>query len=93
MRALCDAPVILPDHREEKNTDSHCLFEVLSGPSVTLWMAGDPGQDTKKDLQLKIAPDRPVIIGRAEGSGIPYLDPAYSSTTILFGRQWKGRNC
>jgi hypothetical protein len=36
-------------------------------------------------LKLQIEPDRPLIIGRAEGGQVPYLDPAYRPTTVLPG--------
>ena len=86
MNALLDQPLLLPDLDHEWNPgDSSCLFSVLDGGGVTLWMPGDPGQETRKDLRLQISPEHPVIIGRAEGGGVPYLDPAYQSTTIIPG--------
>ena len=85
MNALCESPKAWPDLGEKNGTDSSCVFEVLSGPGISLWMAGNHGQQTRKDLQLKIAPNQPVIIGRAEGGKVPYLDPAYRSTTIVPG--------
>jgi hypothetical protein len=87
MNALCDRPLAWPEWEEvgKSSSSSSCDFEILSGPNITLWMAGNPNQETRKNLQLQIAPDQPVIIGRAEGGGVPYLDPAYRSTTLVPG--------
>lgn len=64
---------------------SHGDLSVLSGASVTMWL--DPatihGTDPAGDLRL--SPDRPVIIGRAEGTDVPYLDPAYRPTRVMPG--------
>lgn len=85
MNALREYPLPWPDLDELEERSSSCHLDILSGPGITLWMAGHLGEESRKNLQLKIAPDRPVIIGRAEGSGIPYLDPAYHSTTLIPG--------
>ena len=84
MNALHECPAKRPDLVEESETPSSCDFSILDGFALTLWMAGH-GQETRKNLQLKISPDRPVTIGRAEGNRVPYLDPAYQSTTIFPG--------
>src|SRR6187401_1020836 len=85
MNALCDSPIFLPGKCENPSSSSSCDFSILSGPSITIWMAGNAGQETRNDLKLVIAPDRPVIIGRAEGNPVPYLDPSYHATTMLPG--------
>lgn len=84
MNALLGHPLIVIED-EKLLGDSRCSFSVIDGGGVTLWMPGDPGQETRKDLELEISPDHPVIIGRAEGGGVPYLDPAYQSTTLVPG--------
>lgn len=57
----------------------------LSGPGVTLWSAPQAGSDTVAEHQLRLDPNRPVIIGRAEGYPVPYLDPAYRPTAVVPG--------
>jgi hypothetical protein len=34
-------------------------------------------------VELCLAPDRLIVIGRANGHRVPYLDPAYQATTIV----------
>ena len=57
------------------------------GSSLTLWTAvgtaTEPG--TKREFKVKIASHRPVVIGRAEGHDVPYLDPAYRATRVVPG--------
>jgi hypothetical protein len=55
---------------------------ILAG-ELTLW--GCPGdcEDTNATVQLRLSPQRPIVIGRAEGGSVPYLDPAYRPTTLL----------
>lgn len=85
MNALHECPIQWPDFDQKEPGQSSCHFSILKGPGLSIWMAGNPGQEARHDLQLKIAPDRPVIIGRAEGNKVPYLDPAYQSTTLVPG--------
>jgi hypothetical protein len=56
----------------------------LSG-SVTLWSDGCRMEDTLSETRVQIAPSRPVVIGRAEGREVPYLDPAYLPTRLVPG--------
>jgi hypothetical protein len=39
--------------------------------------------DTDADVALQLDPDKPVIVGRAEGHHVPYLDPAYRATQVV----------
>jgi hypothetical protein len=55
------------------------------GSSLTLWSAARPSHDTATECRLEVAPDRPVIVGRAEGHEVPYLDPAYRPTRVVPG--------
>lgn len=84
MNALCDSPLFLPGE-EDGLCDSQCFVSVLSGSGLSFWGPGLPGQEARHELQLRISPDRPVIIGRAEGDRVPYLDPSYQATTIFPG--------
>jgi hypothetical protein len=56
---------------------------VLSGEPVTLWGAIGVDQNTCVAPELHLAPEQIVIIGRAEGRRVPYLDPTYRATTIV----------
>jgi hypothetical protein len=72
---------IAPGH-EESISGGSMLFE--SGTEMTIWSV--PGSITAEpagEIKLQIDPHRPVVIGRAHGHEIPYLDPKYSSTPIL----------
>ena len=62
-------------------------LSVLSGECLTVWGAGPASGDTdlERECALRLEPDRPAIVGRAEGSEVPYLDPAYRPTTVLPG--------
>lgn len=62
---------------------SSARVSVLSGDGITLWGCAAPEQDTSAHAELHLAPEDTVIIGRAEGNGVPYLDPAYRATTIV----------
>src|SRR5262249_55984599 len=41
--------------------------------------------ETAPRTELLLVPDRPALIGRAEGYEVPYLDPAYRPTTVVPG--------
>ena len=69
---------------KEFGADSFCTLSVLSGPSITLWSM-NAGVDTAPERRLRLSPNRPAIIGRAEGWHVPYLDPAYMATTVVPG--------
>lgn len=58
-------------------------LSMLSGPHVTMWSAAAPGVDTLTNTELRLEPDRPVILGRSEGWPVPYMDPAYRATTMI----------
>ena len=66
---------------------SNGSLSVLSGGGLTLWRGSDPGGDTMTEYALQLAPDRPAVIGRSNGYEVPYLDPAYTPTTVLPGTQ------
>ena len=57
------------------------------GSSVTLWSVARPSGDTATECRLEIDPARPVVIGRAEGHEVPYLDPAYRATRVVPGTE------
>jgi hypothetical protein len=59
-------------------------ISVLSGSPVTLWCA-DQMVETGLESRLHLSPERPIIIGRQEGSQIEYLHPAFSPTTHVPG--------
>jgi hypothetical protein len=68
-------------------------ISVLSGSGLTVSESCEAGNATKKeldsetkpDVELQLSPDAPVVIGRKNGRGTPYLDPAYSSTSLVPG--------
>jgi hypothetical protein len=75
-------------------TGSRCHVALLEGHSVTFWtcpqtdvavrtaMHGVP--DSFTELALCLTPEKLVVVGRATPNHtVPYLDPAYRSTTIL----------
>lgn len=80
-----DAVLDLPDAVSDGGSIAVGSLSVLSGAGVTLWGPCGSCQDTQQQTQLCLAPDRPVIIGRAEGGEVPYLDPAYQPTTVMPG--------
>jgi hypothetical protein len=69
----------------ESATDSAAVLRVTPGSSLTLWSVSDTARATDVEFRVKIAPDRPVIVGRAEGHKVPYLDPAYRATRVVPG--------
>jgi hypothetical protein len=60
-------------------------LSLLSGPCLTLWSTAVPQVDTMTNCELRLEPDRPIILGRSEGSPVPYFDPLYTSTTMVPG--------
>ena len=61
-------------------------LEVLSGStSLSLTGALETVADPDTSVQLHLEPDQPVVIGRAEGREVPYLDPAYRPTRVVPG--------
>jgi len=85
MNALPDRPLLTHDQESEHPWDSRCSFSVLDGRGVNVWSAREPHQESRKELLLQISPEQPVIIGRADGGGVPYLDPACRSTSLIPG--------
>jgi hypothetical protein len=60
-------------------------LETIDGDTdLSLWGGHDASvADTAAKVQLRLAPDCPVVIGRQE-SGLPsYLDPSYRPTRIM----------
>lgn len=81
------APVNLDDfqlvpHDLSVSSGSIC---VLSGNTVAGLAAGDTKLNLRSVCQLQLAPEQSVVVGRAEGREVEYLDPAYSPTTIVPG--------
>ena len=62
-----------------------CSLTVARGAGVTLWHGADVAADTSQHCQLRLAPDRPAIIGRSNGYKVPYLDPSYQATQLVPG--------
>ncbi len=60
-------------------------LEILSGGEVTVWSTIFPGRDGRPEYDLRLIPDRPVVVGRSEGEPPEYLDPAYRPTRIVPG--------
>jgi hypothetical protein len=75
-------PEVVP---AEPGSMSSASLRVTPGSSLTLWSVSDPAQATDVEYQVRISPDRPVIVGRAEGHEVPYLDPAYRPTRVVPG--------
>jgi hypothetical protein len=78
----------------DSGSQSRCHVALLSGSSVTFWTCpqtdvavqtavhGVP--DSFTELALCLAPEKLVVVGRASPHHtVPYLDPAYRSTTFL----------
>lgn len=82
MNTAIDFPEAPPD--ADNSSISIGRLSVLSGPGVTFW-GWEGCEDTQQKTELKLSPDRPAIIGRLEGGEVPYLDPAYRSTTVMPG--------
>lgn len=70
---------------QDLSISSFCGVSVLCGKSLTLWCAPHTGPNADTRVELEISPDQPVIVGRAEGGEVPYLDPAYRPTQIMPG--------
>jgi hypothetical protein len=66
-------------------TLSVCTIHPDCGMGVTVWSLPEASRTSKTDLdvRLELSPERPVIIGRAEGGEIEYLDPKYVPTRIV----------
>jgi hypothetical protein len=70
---------------EDDATLSICTIHSDGGIGVTVWSLPEASRTSKTglDVRLELSPDRPVIIGRAEGGEIEYLDPKYVPTRIV----------
>lgn len=64
-------------------------IETLHGDmGLSTWGEYDVAVPTSEhQVELRLAPDRPVVIGRLESGMPPYLDPAFRSTTIVPGTE------
>ncbi|HSQ55188.1 MAG TPA: hypothetical protein VLM40_05530, partial [Gemmata sp.] len=71
---------------------SHCVVALLHGPPLTLFhpalvettvdaAVGSPTRESQVELSLD--PGRLVVIGRARGYEVPYLDPTYQATPLV----------
>src|SRR5262245_28428716 len=76
--------VIAPPDDGEHSLSSGSI-SVLAGSTLALWSDSSPCPETRFSCELQIAPHRPVVVGRAEGHEVPYLDPAYRPTRIMPG--------
>jgi hypothetical protein len=72
-------------HAGAGGPSSLCIVSPLSGAPVTLWTTSGADTEPLTRMTLQIAPDRPVVVGRSEGSEVPYLDSAYRPTTVMPG--------
>ena len=79
------APVEMP--ALDTDPPSLCTIHSDGGLGVTLWSLPTSRTSSKTGLQcqLKLSPDAPVIIGRADGGEIEYLDPRYVPSPIMPG--------
>jgi len=74
-----------PDHDAEADPASSVSLTWTPGSCATMWATNDTARTTDVEYQVKVSPDRPVVIGRSEGHDVPYLDPAYRPTRVLPG--------
>jgi hypothetical protein len=74
-----------PARERDDGQDSSGSLSMLSGGGITICGGTDTAADTLTECELKLAPNRPAVIGRAEGYPVPYLDPAYKATRLLPG--------
>jgi len=72
-------------HAPDAAVFSVCSLSVARGSSVTLWHGVECETDASLQCTLRLSPDRPAIIGRAEGHAVYYLDPAYRPTRLVPG--------
>src|ERR1043165_8916517 len=74
-----------PPHPTDPGASQSSIANVhiLSGSGMTLWCDPSTMLGSLVGCSLRLDPDRPVIIGRQEGSEIPYLDPSYRATPLL----------
>jgi hypothetical protein len=62
-----------------------CSLKITGDTCVTLWHGVDCEAGTTPECKLRLSPDRPAIIGRAEGHQVHYLDPAFRPTRLVPG--------
>ena len=80
-----ESRVDMPENAAQSSIISGCGLFLLSGTPVTMWSSPETALDARSQWRLMVGSDRPVIIGRAEGREVTYLDPAYRPTTIVPG--------
>jgi len=68
-----------------KGLTAGASLTVAKGDCVTLWCGADVELDTFPECKVRIAPDRPAVVGRSEGHAVPYLDPRYRPTRLVPG--------
>ena len=73
----------LRDDRD--GADSQGSISVLSGCELTVWSSVHLGRDGRPRYELRLTPDRPVVVGRGNGHTPHYLDPVYRPTRIVPG--------
>jgi hypothetical protein len=63
--------------------------ECLSGDTALCVWGSHEAADSEPGgkVQLQLDPDCPVVIGRAEGHYVPYLDPSFRATRVLPGTE------
>lgn len=78
------APIECPELDTEPGW-SLCTIESIGDP-VTLWSRPDSRCPSEsRTVQLQLAPESHVIIGRANGGEVPYLDPRFVPSPIMPG--------
>lgn len=83
-----EAPPEFPGAASDTSCNgSICTISSAGGRGLTLWSlpTARVSPDERIQAKLKIAPDGPVVIGRANGGEIEYLDPKYVPSPIMPG--------
>ncbi|MBS0263072.1 MAG: hypothetical protein JSS02_14100, partial [Planctomycetes bacterium] len=83
----CRVPPIDPLAGQLEN---FCRLKFTSDEDVIGLYIGSTADDmlnvgTLPEYRVQLSPDRPVIVGRAIGNFVPYLDPAYTSNSLVPG--------
>jgi hypothetical protein len=81
-------PVEFPGPENDTSSEgSLCTLSSAGGTALTLWSLPSSRLTPDANIQvlLKLAPDAPIVIGRANGGNIEYLDPSYVPSPIMPG--------
>jgi hypothetical protein len=79
-----ESPSTIWELDEEPGLSSSGSLSILAGNTLAI-RQDQESADTQRLQQLQLSPDRPAIIGRANGYEVPYLDPAYRPRTTVPG--------